>query len=205
MAEAQPEQFRFKREGPFAACSYSTMESVLEEYGHGNWRIATTAETLQFSPIREDAYHWTSTKNLWAIGGIIVYDDPEGKMPSEVEPLLKLHKEGNPAVRLVRYGFKTGAHTISDFIKNPFVIAQVGNNDLMERVAQRARSMNSETAYVLTRNLNYERFKQGLENAVVRPTGLDSYGTYGEALHIYTDLAEDNNGRIMGYMARIKN
>lgn len=204
--ETIPLQYKFEHHGPFAACPYKSMESVLAEYGHGKWKIATTAETLQFSPIRTDAYHWTSTRNFWTKDGIIIYDDPERKMPSDAESLLKLHKEGNPSVRFVEYGFKTGKHTIEDFVKNPFVIAQVGNKDLMDIVAKRAKQMDPESssAYVIMMNFSQGSFSKGLNENVVRPTVIDSWGTCGQALHIYGDITEENNGSIMGHMTRIR-
>lgn len=75
---------------------------------------------------------WTSTENLYTSEGIIVYDDIDGKMPSDKKGLLKLLEEGNKAVRFVPYGFKRASQSISEFVKNPYVIAQAG--ELLEEV-----------------------------------------------------------------------
>jgi len=84
---------------------------------------------------------FTSTENLWGKDNVIVYDNPNGKMPSDRKSLIKLHKNGDKRVRVVPYGFKTEIQSVSDFVKNPFVIAHCGGNkdfteDLVARIAE---------------------------------------------------------------------
>jgi hypothetical protein len=84
-------------------------------------------------------YLWSATENLSIPKiGIIVYDNIDGKMPQTSKELLELSEAKDPRVRLVPYGFKTGSQSISDFIKNPYVIAQFGEEqmDLVARVAK---------------------------------------------------------------------
>ena len=87
-------------------------------------------------------YFWTATENLWGEKDVIVYDNVDGKMPTNRKDLIKMHKDGNPAVRVVSYGFQTGSQLVSDFVKNPYVLAQVDGDkafaeDVVARVAEK--------------------------------------------------------------------
>jgi len=191
--------YKFYNRGQFASAGYDETEEVLAEYGHGNWKIATMAETLQFSPIAENAFFWTSTKNIFTSKGIIVYDDPERKMPSNEKELMKLHKSGDPAVRFVKHGFEKGKMSVAELVKNPLVIAQMGNKDLMDIVAQRARGISPECAYVMSDYL------EGNLKEPVRLSAVDSWGVCGQFLHIYYDVGRDMHGAINGYMRKVEN
>ncbi len=192
------EKWKFEYRGPFAACEFDVMESHIAQCGRGSWKIATVAETLKYSPIGEDAICWTSTKNLWTPDGILVFDDPAGDMPKDEKSLRELYGEGNPAVRYVKRGFKDGEMSISDFVKNPLVIAQVGNADLMDLVSQRANAISKEKSYILNDYLN------GKKPSSLKSTALDSFGLCGQFMHMYCSVGQSSNiGRIYGYMRKL--
>ena len=85
-------------------------------------------------------YLWSATENLSILkNGIIVYDNINGEMPQTSKKLLEMYESKDQRVRLVPYGFKTGSQEVSDFVRNPYVIAQFGEGqmDLVARVAER--------------------------------------------------------------------
>jgi len=192
--------------GPFASCHYRDMESCFSEFGYGTWKIATTAETFRFSRFRNDAFFWTSTRNLWTPEGIIVYDDPERKMPSDAETLMKMHNDGDPTVRYVKRGFKDGKMTIEDFVNNPLVLAQVKTQEVGEekmkdivRYIAKSFAVDSEHAYV---HNDYFEGKQDKRELPLRHTGIDIWGPRYRMLHLYCSAGEDVDGGVHGYMKR---
>lgn len=80
---------------------------------------------------------WTSTENLYTPNEIIVYDNADGNMPSDRESLLKRFKDGDKSIRVVPYEFKREFQSVSELVKNPYIIAQVGNKDFAENVVAR--------------------------------------------------------------------
>lgn len=80
---------------------------------------------------------WTATENLWGKEDVILYDNVDGNMPSDRASLIKRMKDGDKAVRVVKYGFKTGRQSVSDLVANPYIIGQVGDKDFVEDVVAR--------------------------------------------------------------------
>ena len=98
---------------------------------------------------------WTATENLWGQDDVILYDNVDGNMPSDRASLIKRMKDGDKAVRLVKYGFKTGSQSVSDLVANPYIIAQVGDKDVAEDVVARvAKNISKISPYVGTLNPN---------------------------------------------------
>ena len=94
-------------------------------------------------------YFWSATENLWGKEDVIVYDNVDGKMPSDRVALLKRMKDGDKAVRVVPYGFETGSQSVENFAKNPYVVAQVGDKDFAgDIVAKVAQGVSSRQPYV---------------------------------------------------------
>ena len=96
-------------------------------------------------------YFWTSTENLWTPGEVIVYDNIDGKMPSDRESLIKRCKDGDKAIRIVPYGFKTEKQSIDEFLKNPYVIAQIGDKNMLDVVKRVAEGINKPYIWVLNK------------------------------------------------------
>jgi hypothetical protein len=129
--------------------------SVMETIDEKDLLRPTTAQTLSLlnlvlqNPDEEHCkniiqklrnyFLWTSTENLYTSKGIIIYDNVDGKMPSDRDGLLKLLEEGNKAVKLVPYGFKRSSQPLSEFVKNPYVIAQAGDlpEEMISNVADK--------------------------------------------------------------------
>lgn len=118
-------------------------------------------------------YLRTSTESLSFPEGVIVYDNIDGQMPSTSSELMKLVEAGNKRTRFVKEDFKTGWMSISDFLKHPYTIAQIGED--MIPVAERvAKQLHKKEAYVsgLSRaNSDTKRF-----------TALGGYGGGGFSL-----------------------
>src|SRR3989344_9433318 len=95
---------------------------------------------------KED-YLWTATESLSFENGVLVYDDIKGKMPQTSKGLLELVNKKDERVRLVHPGFETGCMPISKFLKNPYVIAQIGEN-MMETAERIANAFNKKEAFV---------------------------------------------------------
>ena len=89
---------------------------------------------------------WTATENLWGKEDVILYDNIDGNMPSDRKSLLKRMKDGDKAVRVIPYGFKTGSQSVSDLVANPYIIGQVADKDFAEdvvaRVAKKVSKLN---------------------------------------------------------------
>jgi len=95
---------------------------------------------------KED-YLWTATESLSFPKGVLVYDNIDGEMPETSKGLLKLLNAKDERVRLVQPGFKTGYMPISEFLKNPYVIAQIGKDKI--KIAESvAKSIYKKYAYV---------------------------------------------------------
>lgn len=92
-------------------------------------------------------YLWTATESLSVPAGVIVYDNTDGKMPANSKDLMVKLSAGDKSVRFVPKGFKTGAMPISDFLKHPYTIAQVGE-DMLETVERVAKYYHKKEAYV---------------------------------------------------------
>lgn len=92
---------------------------------------------------------WTATENLWGPEDVILYDNVDGKMPSDRANLIKRMRDGDKAVRLVKYGFKTGSQSVSDLVANPYIIGQVADKDFAEDVVARvAEKISKRNPYV---------------------------------------------------------
>ena len=89
---------------------------------------------------------WTATENLWGKEDVILYDNVGGNIPSDRASLIKRMKDGDKAVRVIPYGFKTGSQSVADFVANPYIIGQVADKDFAEdvvaRVAKKVSKLN---------------------------------------------------------------
>jgi len=85
---------------------------------------------------------WTSTENLYTKEGIFVYDNIDGKIFDNEEELFKKLGKDN-TIRFVSYGFKTGTQSVSDFVRNPYILAQIGEGlqEVVERVTSKLKEM----------------------------------------------------------------
>jgi len=95
----------------------------------------------------KENYLWTATESLSFPEGVIVYDNIKGKMPQTSKGLLGLIDKKDERARLVNPGFKTGYMPISEFLKNPYTIAQIGEN-MIETAERVAKAFNKKEAYV---------------------------------------------------------
>ena len=112
-------------------------------------------------------YLWTATENLYIPDGVIVYDNVDGKMPSNRKDLTKRLEAGDKSVRFVPKGFKREAQSVADLLKNSYVIAQVGGEEMLPIVEQ--------VAVNLKRN-PYVWALEDVKDDVHRFTALGSYG-----------------------------
>jgi hypothetical protein len=128
-------------------------------------------------------YFWTGTESTSFKEGVFVYDNVDGKMPSSSAELAKLHLVKDPRVRFVEKGFKTGVMPISEFLKHPYVIAQIGEDMIAvaERVAKKLHNTEAYAYGVNTANKDDHRY-----------TALDS--GYGGRLLIYGYYVDVING-----------
>ena len=132
---------------------------------------------------KED-YLWTATESLSFKDGILVYDNIEGKMPQTSEGLLGLVNEKDERVRLVNPGFRTGYISISEFLKNPYAIAQIGEN-MIETAERVAKAFNKK-----------EAFLYGLDKSDSDAKGLTAVGSdwYDSRLNINGYYHDGSNG-----------
>ena len=131
-------------------------------------------------------YFLTATENLWGKDDVIVYDNVDGKMPSDRKSLIKRHKDGDKAVRIVPYGFQTETQSVDELLKNPYVIAQVGDKNMFEAVKRVVEGVSKDKPYV---------WALGPQNSdVKRYTSLSSDWTGGRLVldGLYVD--DYNNG-----------
>ncbi len=105
-------------------------------------------------------YFWTSTENLWGKEDVIVYDNPDGTMPSDRKSLIKRHKDGDKAVRIVPYGFRTGRQSVDELLKNPYVIAQIGNKEILDVVKRVAEGISENEPHLWALNPTQEDVKR---------------------------------------------
>ncbi len=129
----------------------------------------------------KDNYFWASTENLWGKEDVIVYDNADGKMPSDRKSLIKRRKDGDEAVRIVPYGFKTGSQSVDELLENSYVIAQIGNKDMLDVVKRVAERISKNNPYVWALDSTRED--------VERYTALCSYWD-GDRLVLYGDYVD---------------
>jgi len=138
-------------------------------------------------------YFWTATENLWGKEDVIVYDNADGKMPSGRKSLIKRYKDGDKAVRIVSYGFQKERQSVDELLKNPYVIAQVGDKDMLDVVKKVAEGVNKNKSYVWALD--------STQKDVKRYTALGS--DWGDArLGLGGDYGGGNGG---GYASRVRN
>jgi hypothetical protein len=94
-------------------------------------------------------YLWTCTESLSFPEGVLVYDNKDGTIPKTSKKLLGLLNEGDQRVRFVEPGFEKGFMSISDFLKNPYTIAQIGGEDMLETAERVAKACYEREACVL--------------------------------------------------------
>ena len=135
----------------------------------------------------KDDYLWTCTKNDHNKDSneIVVYDDINGDMPSDRETLIKRFKDGDEAIRVVPYGFKTGEQSISEMVKNSYLIAQIGDKDFAEDIVVKiSKLLKRDRGYVF---------------ALEKPTNAKMYTAVNsdwndDWLYIYGDCGDSDNG-----------
>jgi len=138
-------------------------------------------------------YFWSATENLWGKEDVIVYDNVDGKMPSDRTSLIKRMKDGDNAVRVVPYGFKIERQSVDELLKNPYVIAQVGNKDMLDVVKRVAEGVSKNKPFV---------WALGSQNSdVKRYTALSSIWD-GDRLVFSGDGDGSGND---GYASRVRN
>lgn len=140
---------------------YDDYDAVMREIDSQNLLRPTTAQTLSLIDLakknEDDDYCkrifrefnldslWTSTESLSLPEGFIVYDNIDGKMPVNRKSLMEKSSAKDEFVRFVPRGFKTGSMPISDFLKHPYIIAQVGE-DMLETLERVVKIYNEKTA-----------------------------------------------------------
>lgn len=103
-------------------------------------------------------YLWSSTESVSFPKGVIVYDNSDGKMPQTSKGLLELIDAKDKRAGLVEPGFEIGVMPISEFLKNPYVIAQVGE-DILEVVERVAKNCHKREAHVFALDRSNEDIK----------------------------------------------
>ena len=97
---------------------------------------------------------WSSTEHLWGKEEVVVYDNVDGKMPPARKSLIELHKRGDKAVRVVPHGFEIYSQTVDEFVNNPYILAQVGDERMKEIVRQVAKGISRYNPMILELELN---------------------------------------------------
>ena len=94
-------------------------------------------------------YFWSATETLWGKEDAIVYDNVDGKMPTDRKTLMEMAKDKDKRVRIVPYGFKIQSQTVDEFVSNPYIIAQVeGKKEFAEDVVRRITSRLKNKAFI---------------------------------------------------------
>jgi hypothetical protein len=140
-------------------------------------------------------YFWSATENLWGKEDVIVYDNVDGKMPTDRASLIKRMQDGDKAVRVVKYDeFSAGSQSVTDLVKNPYVLAQVGNNrdfaeDVIARVAKGVSQIQPHVWALGPQNSDVKKY-----------TALGSNCYYG-GLNIFGNFVGDFSG---GYASGVR-
>ncbi len=142
-------------------------------------------------------YYWSSTETLFG-EKIIVYDNIDGTMDCNEENLLKLYNQKIPKVRLVEKKELKGKQTLSKIIEDPYVIAQLGGDNLfVEKIIP---------TLLENFNLNTESFKvlsnmpksMSLISSEIRHT-IIHYSPSSKNLHLTGNIRPENKfGYLMG-------
>ncbi|MBI2046663.1 hypothetical protein HYT26_00670 [Candidatus Pacearchaeota archaeon] len=132
---------------------------------------------------------WTSTENLLTFKEVIVYDNVDEDMPSDKKSLIKRYKDGDKSVRIVPYGFKTGEQSVGEFLKNPYVIAQIGNKDMLDVVERVAKGIGKRKPCV------HDLGSEGDREDVKRYTWISNCFR-DDRLDLYGRLGDDNKGSV---------
>jgi hypothetical protein len=116
----------------------------------------------------KNLHFWSATETIWGREEAIVYDNVDGKMPTNRKDLIKKYYAEDNTVRIVPYGFKVRELSVSEFIKNSYVLAQVGNKDMIDIVKRVVRGLNNNKPCV--------DFSKQLFFKVKRQTALSFWG-----------------------------
>ena len=136
----------------------------------------------------KDSCFWTSTENLLGKEDIIIYDNVNGNMPPDRDSLVKRHKNGDRAVRIVPYGFQTERQSVEEFLKNPYLIAQIGNKNMLDVVERVVKGVSKNKPYVRALNPTQEDIKKytamnssWLDNGLTLVGNCEGYDDFGFA------------------------
>lgn len=95
-------------------------------------------------------YLWSATETSTLLGRYLVYDNIDGKMPSEGKTLDRMCQEGDQKVRRVKLDFEYGSFSLNhgylsldNFFKHPVVLAHVGRK-MIPTVEKVVRKLNSD-------------------------------------------------------------
>ncbi len=100
---------------------------------------------------------WSSTEEIWCPEEVIIYDNPKGDMPKELFHLGKMYGQGNPAIRIVKHGFKKGPQLLEEFLENPYVQAHIGDREIEESVKVVRKAIHEYNPLVYIENAKYDR------------------------------------------------
>jgi len=127
-------------------------------------------------------YFWTSTENLWTPKEVIVYDNVGGNMPSDRESLLKMAKKGDKSVRIA-YRFQIENQSVEKLLKNPYMLAQIGDEDMLNVVKRVAEGVGNNPPWVWALDKP--------SSDVKKYTTLDSGKNHYRLLNLGGDFPED--------------
>ena len=89
---------------------------------------------------------WTSTEIITFKNGSLVYDNVDGSMPRYSASLLRLFDERDERVRLVSSFPRMKKMPIKEFLRSPYIVAQIGEN-MLESAERVISACNPNEAY----------------------------------------------------------
>lgn len=92
-------------------------------------------------------------------GGVIIEDNPtisNGRLLMDKKYLFKRLDDGDPRIRFVSFGFKTGKQTRKEWEKNSYVRAISGGKEGAQKTAEIAFKLNSDPFLFVYSSINFE-------------------------------------------------
>jgi len=99
-------------------------------------------------------FFWTSTEVYWTPEGAFIRDNPQCSPYGEAHSLRVQYEKGDKSVRFVPADSNNSRKSIQDFLKNPYIVAQLGEEAMTEVAERVLKKINPDLTYVLPNRLH---------------------------------------------------
>ena len=146
------------------------------------WQNPEEKYSAEIIKVLKSRWLWAFNGLLYTSKGVYIQDLPKtenGRVSLSLSELEKKLKQGDPSVRFVPNGYKTGEQSSSDLAKNPFVIDLAGKEGAEKLAEVSDKYKNKPYVYALT-NVKGQESRVAALGGSWGFGGLDVVGGFGD-------------------------